>query len=104
MLFNFLKIYIYIFYYLDINGFQTKYGFYFNWFLNSYNKINYPESYLKFNQNTREFIENIYNIHYTNYDGFLDEVYLHLNQKEKKQEFLKYEKNALNVNVFIHTN
>ena len=79
---------------------KIKYGFDLNWFLSSYNKINYPESHLNFNQETREYIEYLYNIHYTNYDGFLDEILIHLKQKKKKQEFLKYEKRCIKCKCF----
>jgi hypothetical protein len=79
---------------------KDKYCFDFNWFINTYNKINYPDNCLKFNKETINFINSIYDIHYINYDGFLDEVLPFLKQIHKKTEYLKSERKCIKCNYF----
>ena len=79
---------------------KKKYRFDFNWFLNTYNNIHYPKSVSNLDINTKEFIDKIYNIHYLNYDGFLDEVLLHLKELDTKQEYLKAETKCIKCNFY----
>ena len=79
---------------------KNKYGFNFNWFLESYNKINFPKKSYNIDNKTQEFINSIYDIHYLNYDAFLDEVLPIFNQVNKKQEYLKSVHNCMKCKLY----
>jgi hypothetical protein len=79
---------------------KNKYGFNFNWFLESYSKMNFPKKAYNIDDKTQEFIDNIYDTHYLNYDAFLDEVLPILNQIDKKQEYLKPVRNCLKCKLY----
>lgn len=79
---------------------KNKYGFNFNWFLESYEKTNFPKRSSDIDNKTQEIINSIYDTHYLNYDAFLDEVLPLLNQVNKKKEYLKPVHNCLKCKLY----
>ena len=83
---------------------KDKYGFNKEWFINTYNKINHPIKVNNLDNKFKEKFESLYRIHYLNFDGFLDDILLSINDIQSKNDYLKEETKCIKCKCYYPYN